>query len=228
MAAFLVWLTPHTLILTNEEIKALGGPYHKYLGPLGLMPAKNSAVNIMILFTALSFMIYRRANRLPAVSWARQGNAIQAALFVAGIANILFLGVYHGYFTNTAYKVTSSIPQVWTTLIVILGAFLLEAQMYKGEAQQTPLKWGNMPPRAQYALILIATSYTWLMGLMGFARSAIRQHWHIYGVMRDNSSEAFTPSLPYAANVVSFGTILFMGLVIFVFWLSARDPEGVR
>ena len=43
VAAFLVWFTPHTLVLTNEELKALGGPYHKYLGPLGIMPAKNSA-----------------------------------------------------------------------------------------------------------------------------------------------------------------------------------------
>jgi hypothetical protein len=38
--------------------------------------------------------------------------------------------------------------------------------------------------------------------------------------MRDNSADAFTPTLGYAANIVSVGTILFMALVIFVFWLS--------
>ena len=90
VGAFLVWFTPHTLVLTNEELKALGGPYHKYLGPLGIMPAKNTAVNIMILFTALSFLIYRRANRVATVSWVATGNAVQAALFTAGIVNILF------------------------------------------------------------------------------------------------------------------------------------------
>ena len=31
-----------------EELKALGGPHHKILGPLGIMPAKNTAVNVMI------------------------------------------------------------------------------------------------------------------------------------------------------------------------------------
>ena len=60
VGAFLVWFTPHTLVLSNEELKAPGGPCHKYLGPLGIMPAKNTAVNVMIPFTLLSFIIYRR------------------------------------------------------------------------------------------------------------------------------------------------------------------------
>jgi len=39
-------------------------------------------------------------------------------------------------------------------------------------------------------------------------------------VFRDASPDAYTPTLGYAANIVSIGTILFMVLVIFVFWLS--------
>ncbi len=69
-------------------------------------------------------------------------------------------------------------------------------------------------------MFLLAVAFTWLMGLMGYIRSGIRQHWHVVGVVRDNSTEAFTPTLGYAANVVSLGTILFMAMVIFVFWLS--------
>jgi cytochrome bd-type quinol oxidase subunit 1 len=220
VAAFLVWFTPHTLVLTNEELKALGGPYHKYLGPLGIMPAKNTAVNIMILFTALSFLIYRRANRIATVSWVKTGNAIQAALFTAGILNIFFLGIYHGYFTNTVYKVAASIPQVLTTLIIIAVSITLDTLMYRGAKEVAPLRWGRVPDRAQYALFLLAVAFTWLMGLMGYIRSGIRQHWHVTNVFRDNSPDAFTPTLGYAANVVSVGTILFMAMVIFVFWLS--------
>jgi len=95
VGAFLVWFTPHTLVLSNEELKALGGPYHKYLGPLGIMPAKNTAVNVMILFTLVSFIIYRRSNKQATVSWIKAGNAAQVALFSAGILNLLFLGIYH-------------------------------------------------------------------------------------------------------------------------------------
>lgn len=216
---FLVWFTPHTLILTPEEASALGGQYHPFLGPLGLMPAKNTAVNIMLLFTFLSFLLYRRAHRTPTVSWARYGNTLIAGLFIAAIVNIVWLGVYYGYFTNTVYKVASSVPQVATTLSVIIACLVIEALMHR-KAVTTELQWGNVPDRSQYALFLIAVSFTWLMGLMGFVRSAIRQHWHVYSVMRDSSPDAFTPSIAYAAKIVSVGTIMFMAIVAFIFWLS--------
>ena len=60
-----------------------------------------------------------------------------------------------------------------------------------------------MPARSQYALFVLAVTFTWLMGLMGFARSGIRQHWHVWEVMRDTSPQASTPALGYAANMIS-------------------------
>lgn len=128
--AFLVWFTPHTLVLTNSELKDLGGPYHKYLGAFGIMPAKNTAVNFLLNFTFLSFLFYRRSNKIATVSWATAGNAAQIALFTAGLINIVILGVYYGYFTNTVYKVAASIPQVLTTLIIIIISTIIDAFMY--------------------------------------------------------------------------------------------------
>ena len=220
VASFLVWFTPHTLVLTNEELKALNGPYHKYLGPLGIMPAKNTAVNYMIILTALSFLIYRRANKIPTVSWVKIGNAVQVAMFSAAVVNILILGVYHGYFTNTVYKVAASIPQVLTTLVIMVVSITLDSFIYRGAKEVGPLRWGRIPARAQYALFLLAVSFTWLMGLMGYIRSGIRQHWHVLDIMRDASPDAFTPTLGYAANVVSVAAIIFMAMVIFVFWIA--------
>lgn len=220
VGAFLVWFTPHTLVLTNAELKSLGGPHHHYLGPLGIMPAKNTAVNIMILFTAISFVIYRRSNKIATVTWEKAGNAAQVALFTTGIINIMILGVYYGYYTNTVYKVAASIPQVLTTLVVIVLSLVLDSFIYKNSKEVEPLKWGKVPERSQYSLFLLAVAFTWLMGLMGYIRSGIRQHWHVVDVVRDNSSEAFTPTLGYAANVVSVAAIIFMGLVIFVFWIA--------
>jgi len=225
IAAFMVWFTPHTLVLTNAELKSLGGPYHEYLGVLGIMPAKNIAVNFLIIFTYISFLFYRRANKIPTVSWATTGNAVQIALFTAGLINIMVLGVYYGYFTNTVYKVASSIPQVLTTLIIIISSAVIEALMYKGAKEVAPLHWGRMSNRSQYALFLLAVAFTWLMGLMGYVRSSIRQHWHVSNVFRDNSPDAYTPDLGYAASIVSMGTILFMVMVIFIFWLSAINSR---
>lgn len=220
VVCFLVWFTPHTLVMSNQELKALGGPYHKYLGPLGIMPAKNTAVNIMILMTFLSFVLYKRANKIATVSWAAAGSAIQTAIFTAAILNIIFLGVYHGYFTNTAYKVAASIPQVLSTLVVIVATLIIDSMMFKGAKDVAPLQWGKVPDRSQYALFMLAVSFTWLMGLMGYVRSGIRQHWHVNSILRDNSLEAFTPTIGVAAQVVTFAAMIFLTIVVFIFWLS--------
>src|SRR6266487_3639515 len=58
----LVWGTPHTMIADSRELAAMGGSHHPLLGALGVMSAKNTAVNLMILSTFLSFLLYRRAN----------------------------------------------------------------------------------------------------------------------------------------------------------------------
>jgi cytochrome bd-type quinol oxidase subunit 1 len=78
-----------------------------------------------------------------------------------------------------------------------------------------------MPAYSQYVLIFIAVSFTWLMGLMGYVRSGLRQHWHVYGVVRDTSPDAYTPTLGYATKVVSFTVLAFFVLIGFVFWLSS-------
>ena len=68
VGGFLVWVTPHSLILTTEEIRQLGGTNHKFLGPLGIMPAKNTAVNLMLVFTFLSFQMFYRSSRCGILS----------------------------------------------------------------------------------------------------------------------------------------------------------------
>ena len=220
IACFLVWFTPHTLIQEAWELRANGGQFHAILSPLGIMPAKNTAVNIMLICTFLSFLLYRRSNKVTVVSWAPIGNAVLVALFVAAVANIVALGVYFGYYTNTIYKVASSVPQVCSTLIVIMIALIVDFFMYKGAKEVAPLNWGRIPQRSQYALFMLAVSFTWLMGLMGFIRSGLRQHWHVYTVFRDWSPDAYTPSIASAAKTVSVGVVIFMAFVVFIFWLA--------
>ena len=219
VGCFLVWFTPHTLIMTAKEVTQVGGTHHPVLGSLGVMSAKNTAVNILIVSTFLSFMLYRRSNKIATASWTSTGNAIQVALFAAGAINIVTLGVY-GYFIPANIRIGLSIPQVMTTLTVIIVSSLIDAFMYKGAKSTGPIEWGKMGPRSQYALFLLAVSFTWLMGLMGYVRSALRQHWHVYTVLRDNSLDAFTPTLGYAAGIITIAVYIFIALVIFAFWIA--------
>jgi hypothetical protein len=66
---FLVWLTPHSLVASLEEARKMGGAHHPLLGVFGVMSAKNTVVNIMILSTFLSFLIYRRGNKENGRRW---------------------------------------------------------------------------------------------------------------------------------------------------------------
>ena len=71
---FMVWATPRSIIATVSELRAMGGSAHPILGFLGVMSAKNTAVNILILTTFMSFLLYRRTGKLATVSWAKTGS----------------------------------------------------------------------------------------------------------------------------------------------------------
>jgi hypothetical protein len=59
------------------------------------------------------------------------------------------------------------------------------------------------------------------MGLMGYVRSGLRQHWHVYGIIRDRSPDAFTPTLGFATQIVSVTVLIFFLLIGFVFWITS-------
>jgi cytochrome bd ubiquinol oxidase subunit I len=224
-AGFIVWATPRSMVVTLDEARVMGGTHHPLLGFLGVMSAKNTAVNLMILTTFLSFVLYRRANRLATKRWAGTGIFLQWLAFLAAAGVVVFYGVY-GYFVESIVRIGFSVYQVLAVLGAIAIVMAIDIPMFKGARSTGTIRWGTIAPRSQYVLILLAVTFTWLMGLMGFARSGIRQHWHVYGVLRDTSVDAVTPALGYAANVITSVTIVFFALVMFIFWLGGLGEKG--
>lgn len=93
--SFAVWLTPHNLPLTGAEVGQMGGSqYHPTLKFLGLMPAKNAVVNLIILATFFSFLLYRRGNKVDAVSIRAQGMTAKIVIALAGLAAVYLTGQY--------------------------------------------------------------------------------------------------------------------------------------
>jgi len=223
----LVWATPHSMVASLEEARKMGGAHHPLLGFLGVMSAKNTAVNLMILTTFISFLLYRRGNRIPTVSWAKLGNGLQVGIFVATSAIVIFLGVY-GYFVEAAVRIGLSAPQVLAVLFAMISVTVIDVLLFRNCEITGGIRWGDMKPRSQYALLLLAISFTWLMGLMGYMRSGLRQHWHVYGVMRDTSVDAFTPTLGFAGIVVSVTVLIFFAFLVFIFWLSRLSQRPAR
>jgi len=281
----LVWATPHNPVVTPTEQALIGGAFHPLLGVLGVMSAKNTAVNIMILTTFLSFLFYRRAGKGDPLPFATQGRSARIALVVvAGICVLLavspalavfregltefsrvarvglmvlhglvivaatvltfrdrgkfgqwlilgsaafvvvFFGVY-GYFVEATIRIGFSVYQVLAVLTALIAVTAIDVFLYRGAPSLGAIQWGRMPVRAQYILILLAVTFTWLMGLMGYARNAIRQHWHVYQVVQDTSPDAFSPTLGFAALVISVCVLLFLALIGFIFWLGRLGEQ---
>jgi cytochrome bd-type quinol oxidase subunit 1 len=142
------------------------------------------------------------------------------AIYVVAIVNVVFAGVYYGYFTNTVYKVGSSVMQVASTLLVIVSGIVIDTFLFR-KAKTIPSIWGRVSNRSQYALFALPIAFTWLMALMGYVRSSVRTHWHVYTVMKDNSPDNYVPAIGYAGNMLTIVTILFLAMVLFIFWIAS-------
>jgi cytochrome d ubiquinol oxidase subunit I len=217
---FAVWATPRSIIATVSELRAMGGSTHPILGYLGVMSAKNTAVNILILTTFMSFLLYRRTGKVARVRWAKMGHAAQLTIFAAAALFVIFLGIY-GYFVEATVRIGLSVPQVSSVLAAMVSITAIDLFLFRGASKTGEVRWGKIPTISQYVLIFIAVTFTWLMGLMGYVRSGLRQHWHVYGVIRDTSADAFTPTLGFATRVVSVTVLMFFVLIGFVFWITS-------
>src|SRR3989337_2399645 len=301
--SFAIWLTPHNLPLTGEEIGKMGGTqYHPTLKFFGLMPAKNAVVNLIILSTFFSFILYRRGNKGERVPISKQGNTAKIAIIVGGLAAIAIIGQYAiylltadpkvldlppdraTYFRTVGWLLTIQCGVAITAVILALqdkgifaqGLYLgttaasvtlflgvygfivmekaspflrnvavsqfmqliacivlvttIDLFLFKGAKEIGPLKWGKMSVRSQYALLLLTIIITMNMGLMGFIRSGLRSDCHIFGVMRDTSEWAYTPSNFTMTQMVGLAVIVFLVGVAFMFWLGgiAKGKEKVK
>jgi hypothetical protein len=210
--------------MSPGELKAMGGAQHPVVGNYGVMSAKNGAVNVMILLTALSYLYYRRANRTMTVSWVKTGNLLIGTLFTVGLVNVIWLSVY-GFYLPAKLRVGLSTPQAVTTLTVILVSLLINRAMLKGALLHGPVQWGKISVRGMVVLFGLAGAFTWVMGLMGYIRSSGRLSWHVNEVMADVSPWAFTPELGFAAKMVTLNMVVFWSAVLTLFWMCQRGQQ---
>jgi hypothetical protein len=179
-----------------------------------------SAVNMRFLTRFMGFLLYRGTGKTAWVAWAFTGHTAQLVIFASAAAFVIFLGIY-GYFVEASVRIGLSVPQVSSVLFAMVAITTIDVFLFRRPRSTGEVRWGRMPAVSQYVLIFIAVTFTWLMGLMGYVRSGLRQHWHVYGVIRDTSPDAFTPTLGFATLVVSVTVLAFFLLIGFVFWLAS-------
>jgi len=141
---------------------------------------------------------------------------------VTGFNVTLFLGVYGFIVMEKASPflrniAVSQFTQLISCLILVTT---IDSFLFKNAESLGELKWGKISIRSQYALLVLCIVITLNMGLMGFIRSGLRTDWHIYGVLKDTSEWASTPSNFTMTQMVGSATIVFLIMVAFMFWLS--------
>ena len=128
------------------------------------------------------------------------------------------IGIY-SYYVSAAVRVKVLSPiQFGLFFLSLVALYGLDSAMYKGARIIGEPRWGRMPERSQYALIAITVTFTWLMGMLGYMRAGARQYWHVYGIMKNTSPDAYLPTHGYASIIVTIVTLLFLLLISFVFW----------
>jgi hypothetical protein len=160
------------------------------------------------------------------ISWVKTGNWLLGVIFGVGIVHIIWLSVY-GFYLPASIRVALSTPQALTTLTVVLLGITLNHAMLRGATLHGPVQWGKMSGRGMAGLLGLAAAFTWVMGLMGYIRSSGRLAWHVNEVMSDLSPWAFTPSLAFAAKMVTINMVVFWITVLFLFWVCQRGRPPV-
>ena len=221
IVGFMVWATPHTMAASIEEST---GQFHPLLGALGLMAPKMIAVTLILVVLYASYLLYRRAGRVITVPWGRRGSAIQWGALALTAAAIVVLGIY-GYFAPADVRIATSIWQIIVLIAGIVFTFFLNQALLRNSTLWAEVRWGSMPRRGQYVLIILAFVIVWLMGRMGYARSGTRLNGHVFGILEDTSASAGLPSLGEAAIVITVITLIFFALLGVAFAVSGLTEK---
>ena len=221
ISGFIVWATPHTMAASIEE--STGG-FHPVLGALGVMAPKMIAVTLVLVVLYASYLLYRRAGRVPVVPWARAGTIVEWGLVWLTAFIIVVLGVY-GYFAPAHVRIATSIWQIIVLIAGIVVTFVLDQFLLRDARTVAEVQWGSGPRRGQYVLVMLAVVIVWLMALMGYARSGARLNWHVFGIMEDTSPSAGLPSLGEAALVITLITVIFFALLATAFVIAGMTER---
>lgn len=104
---------------------------------------------------------------------------------------------------------------------IIIFTFLTY-MVYRRAIAHGTMRWGDIAPQAQYALVFIPAVAVYTMALMGAIRELARQDWHVYTVLRDTTPYWYTTTLAHTSTMAGIATLTFFGLMTLIFWIGFK------
>jgi len=121
----------------------------------------------------------------------------------------------------------SSMPAKLSAILTLVFVTIVNFVLYNRAIRQGTILWGKIDFAAQFVLIFLAFTSTWIMGLMGAVRSLLKKYFHTYSLVSDLSAESFTPTLSYSAGWITAITVFFIAVVTVAALIAIR-PSVVQ
>jgi len=200
----------------------------------GLEPSTlNLSLDKGVYFTLPAYLLVAQILAgLVAVVMTFRDRGAQGQMLYLGVVvvnSVLILGPY-GFVVMTQanpFLRNIAVAQWLITMSALVFVTAIDIVLLRGAHEIGSIEWGKMTSRSQYALLMLLVGVVMLMSLMGYIRSGLREDWHIFGVLRDVSESAFTPTMAEMSRVVAGIVVVFMLLIAVVFWLAGlAESEG--
>jgi len=200
----------------------------------GLEPSTlNLSLDKGVYFTLPAYLLVAQILAgLVAVVMTFRDRGAQGQMLYLGVVvvnSVLILGPY-GFVVMTQanpFLRNIAVAQWLITMSALVFVTAIDIVLLRGAHEIGSIEWGKMTSRSQYALLMLLVGVVMLMSLMGYIRSGLREDWHIFGVLRDVSESAFTPTMAEMSRVVAGIVVVFMVLIALVFWLAGlAESEG--
>lgn len=207
-----VWLTPRNLPLSPGEQLAMTGQVHPLLGALGLMSTKNAVINLIILTTFLSFLLYRRANKIDVVPLSRQGTGPK--LWVLG-AGALCLGIL-GWYADVLFRLDPAALDLAAdrvTYFRFTGALVVVAMVAVVASVALALRDRGHLAQGLYLTVVAVES----VGVLG-----------VYGYIVTTAANPFLRQLAAAQWLILMTALILVTAIDLAIYRGARSYGGIR
>lgn len=192
-----------------------------------------------LIFLALLVGLPAVLSKLPGLRFTVSSfTMIKVGFLMIVVADAIWM-TPHGFVATQALATEQNELPSWASELALMPAknaaaftlvflTIVNYILYNRAIRQGTIIWGKIDFASQYVLIFLAFSAIWTMGLMGTVRSLTRKYYHVYNLVPDFTSEAFTPTLAYSAWWITAVTLVFFAVVSFSIIVTLRPGSGQK
>lgn len=158
---FAIVVTPHNLPLSGEERAIIGEAYHPFSKYFGVMTGKVAVLNLIILATFFSFLIYRRVNKGETAHFSTHGKSAKIVIISTAVLTCLVMG-YYAQSLAKADVDANTLKYIWP----LIGLLTFESVALGASAFLTIINRGKLAQNINYGVTVFTVVL--FLGFYGF------------------------------------------------------------